>query len=491
VEVLDTSSGYFLEHPPSATAYLGTFAVVVVLAAIGVAGAYGYRRAQEHPPAKRALEVAFFVGLAFAVQGARVQLEDRAGMAVEMLRNLTLGFAILPANLRTKFRHALATILLVASPFAAITAGQVLWKTARAASGADAPLFAVKPPAPLVPTRSGPRVVVLVMDELDQFLAFDDRPAGLALPVLDAFAASSFHGTRAQPPAMLTERAVPSLLTGRRVVSTGDAGPSDHRLVFDDRSSALFSETETFLETATRSGRNVSLVGWYHPYCRIFGDSVASCSGRPYAPPDAKGLGFAEGLGFFDVFRRQTSALLANWPMAAFGLLKIGALMDGASREQWHIETWQLIQERARAHVGDPRFDLVFVHYPLPHLPGIWNLETQKLDGDKGTYEGNMALADASLGELLAAIDAGPRASETFVVIVSDHGKRVFVKNWLPSPRLRDGEPRPIPFLVRVPGGAGLAYDTPFEATRVHALVPALLDGQVTSSDAVRDWVAR
>lgn len=491
--VLDPSTGYFLDRPRTVATYLGTLTPILGLMSAGIALALVYRRVTGH--AKRAVEVIFFAGAAAAIHGTHATVEDlltsesakyATGLVTAGAAVLVLVTALAPAALRFRFRRGAETVLLVLSPFVAITSGQVLMGAWRAYNGDEARTYAERTPAAMQQERGGPRVVVLVMDELDQFLAFDDRAAGLAMPVFDALVATSFHGTRARAPAMLTERALPSLLTGRKVVETAAAGASDRLLVFDDGSTARFSDTDTMFRSATAAGKNVALAGFYHPYCRILGDDVASCSSRSYRPE-------TQGLDFTAVFFRQSSALIESF---AHGrkvrrLFGTDRMVTGAT-QRWHIETWKTVDARATEIVADPRFDLVFVHYPLPHPPGIWDPKGERLiEEGRGTYDGNLALADKGLGRLLEKIDGSPRGAETTVIVLADHGKRVKAKAWLPSPRLRPGESRPVPFVVRAPRGAGsgVSYAAPFETMVVHDLVSELLDGRLGTSEAVRAWI--
>lgn len=490
--VLDPSNAYFLDRPTTAGEYLGSLAVVLAIAGIGMALAAAYRRSTSWMA--RGLEVIFFAGLAVAIHGLRPQLDDlfegegakrAAGIAVEAARNLAMLAALLPLARRRAIRRAAATVLLVLSPAAILFPANLLWKTAGALSGAEAKRFLERPRAPLrTERRDGPRVVILLLDELDQFLAFDDRDPGLRLPVLDGLAGTSFHGTRAHSPAMVTDEAIPSLLTGRTVRDSRPAGPSDHRLLFADGSVALFSEAGNVLRAATDAGHNVSLVGWYHPYCRVLGDDVASCASGSYLEPAPP--------GFANAFLRQSRHLLASWPFGKRVLDAMGAPRFTVTHRRFHGESWKRVHEQAREALGDARFDLVFVHYPLPHPPGIWDPDARRILVDEpGSYDGNLALTDESLGELLETIDAGPRGAATIVVVLSDHGKRVpGLDLWLPSDRLPKGAARPIPFIVRVPGGTGIADDTPFEATVLHDLVPELLGGRLTTSEAVKDWIS-
>jgi hypothetical protein len=87
-------------------------------------------------------------------------------------------------------------LLAVASPVACVPiagAVRVLLQRRRSAE------FAEKTPArPAATPKGAPyRVVLMIFDELDQRVAFDDRPDGLTLPFLDSLCDKSLVATRA------------------------------------------------------------------------------------------------------------------------------------------------------------------------------------------------------------------------------------------------------------------------------------------------------
>ena len=57
---------------------------------------------------------------------------------------------------------------------------------------------------------------------------------------------------------------------------------------------------------------------------------------------------------------------------------------------------------QAEALIRDQSISFVFIHLPVPHPPGIYDRSTGR-ERAGGTYIDNLALADRSLGELMAA----------------------------------------------------------------------------------------
>ena len=108
----------------------------------------------------------------------------------------------------------------------------------------------------------------------------------------------------------------------------------------------------------------------------------------------------------------------------------------------------------------------------MPHEPGIYDrarsdFSIRAAAGDP--YAHNLALADRSLGQLRAAVDAAGLTTRTTVMVFGDHGRRSHA----------DGEsiadPR-VPFLVKLAGQSqGVAYSTPVDLLRVHDLTLEIL----------------
>src|SRR5439155_4257338 len=108
------------------------------------------------------------------------------------------------------------------SPFAAVTFVRATWAGATLLPGA----------VTAVPERQAgsskaahtPRVILLVFDELDQRLAFDDRPAGLALPELDRLRTTALYAPHASPSGPQTDISMPALIISRPVAAVRPEG---------------------------------------------------------------------------------------------------------------------------------------------------------------------------------------------------------------------------------------------------------------------------
>ena len=78
------------------------------------------------------------------------------------------------------------------------------------------------------------RVVWIIFDELDERVAFRDRPKEVEMPALDRFRNESTVATNTKPPGYSTVYSIPSLMIGRRVSSATYPGRYDLSLHFDD-----------------------------------------------------------------------------------------------------------------------------------------------------------------------------------------------------------------------------------------------------------------
>lgn len=436
----------------------------------------------------RMLEVAFALAISLALWGARIQVRDLLGLTPGAAAEVVFAFIasapvvamLLPARRRVRARKMMATLLLVFSPFAGVTAFQAL----DAARGSGSHSLTVRKARARSASDHGTRVVVVLFDELDQFRAFEDRTPGLELRAFDALRSEGYHATRVRYPANKTELAIPSLLSGRRVVMSKDSGPSDRRLFFEGGDSVLFSDLPTFLSDASRAGRNSALVGWYHPYCRIMGDELADCFSRANRQ-EMLGMTLREAL------LRQSGAFLDGLPQGR-KVVRLMGLSDTrmvSISPEWHVESWRVLHAESLRVAGDPDLDVIFLHYPVPHVPGIWDPVTDSLSPSGGTYDGNLELADKCLAGLIEEMRKTGVWERTALVVLADHPKRGKKYLPLPSPRLAKAEVRPIPFLVRPVGGIQATEDSHrFSSLALYDLVPRLLDGRVETADDLRSF---
>jgi hypothetical protein len=220
-------------------------------------------------------------------------------------------------------------------------------------------------------------------------------------------------------------------------------------------------------------------VGWYNPYCRLFGSMVSDCfwvSGIHEMIP-LEMLGASE-----DKSAAANALVLAEHYLAQVAGRGEADVQDARERD---IRDYRSIMERARVLVANPHIRIAFVHLPIPHPPGIYDRHTHQLRSG-GNYLDNLTLADDTLGELMREIGASADADRTIVIVSSDHSWRVpmwrTMPNWTKEEeKISHGsfDPRPV-FLVHVPGQTnGLASRSVVPEMREHDILVAILNRQV------------
>jgi hypothetical protein len=364
---------------------------------------------------------------------------------------------------RPQLMNGLSLAYLALSPFFAITLGRAAWICA--SGDLDSQFASRAPEAPIADAqRPGRRVVLVVFDELDYRLAFANRPAGLALPALDALGRESLAADHAEPPAGNTNEALPSYLIGRRVARTEPVSTRKGRLFMADSSASVSTDSVTTLFRRARAlGANSAMIGWNLPYCRTgLGDGLVRCAWWPSGTT----LGVRESLG---------RTMLHQW-----------VSISPVNSRAIHLIRHEEMMESALALVADRSLDLVVLHLVPPHYPWIFNEGTGKYTlmgfGARG-YLGNLALADAALKELRDSLRRSGLAGRTTLVVTSDHP-------WRES-RSLDGRMDPrVPFMVHVAGARGAVTEhRPFNTVVAGELCLALLSGSLTSAAGLPAWI--
>ncbi len=361
----------------------------------------------------------------------------------------------------------------------------------------DRASFETRPSAkPLAPPRPR-RVLWILFDELDQRIAFDRRPASVRLPELDRLLAASFSASEARQTQSATLLAIPSLFSSRLVASAetidartlhiGEAG---------GKQDVNWREQPNIFTRARAIGANSAIAGWYHPYCRIFGDQLVDCFS----------VG-ANGLLPDMVVSKQTVARTVEYILRSVIRVAGEMFVSGDDSQALKFRTdavqrlqqkeYFMIHKRALADAADPRLNLIFVHYPIPHPLGIYDRQRRdfSISGSIG-YLDNLELVDRSLGELRKKVESAGLAELTTILITGDHGLRP--REWRNLPgwnqELRDltaaGASPLVPFIVNFPGSAGrAAYDRPFSTAVTGDLALAILAGNVSNPAEAAAWL--
>lgn len=338
----------------------------------------------------------------------------------------------------------------------------------------DVRQFARAVPAASLPQR---RVIWILFDELSQDQTFDHRQPGMELPQLDKFRSQSVMFSDVRPAGYFTELVLPSLLWGH-VVTAERSDLSGNLSVKSAGRWQRYPTGETVFADAERGGWSTGLSGWYNPYCRTYGEYLDWC---------AWSMRWSEIPGKY----RQGSSLWwnANAPLMRAEAKLTGRKNPTPSTVENHTEDYRDLMRGAHTLIDDGKIGFVFLHLPLPHPGGFYDRKTGQI-GVHGSYLDNLALTDRTLGELMGWIAQTPLASQTTVIVCSDHSWRVplwsktstWTKEDAAASRGRF-DPRPV-LMVHFPGEtAPGVVGEPFAAIREHDLVELLLHGAMTPKE--------
>jgi hypothetical protein len=168
-----------------------------------------------------------------------------------------------------------------------------------------------------------------------------------------------------------------------------------------------------------------------------------------------------------------------------------GTRKQASSGAELHADEYSDLMRWSHELIVDGKIGFVFLHLPLPHPGGFYDRKTGQI-GVHGSYLDNLALTDRTLGQLMEWIGQTPLASQTTVIVCSDHSWRVPLWSrtsaWTKEDEKAAGgrfDPRPV-LMVHFPGETAPAViGEPFAAIREHDLVQSLLRGSMTPEQLV------
>ncbi len=325
--------------------------------------------------------------------------------------------------------------------------------------------------------NSKKRVVWVIFDEFDYSRVFLHRNILLELPNLDRLKKESISSINAVSPASATLISIPSLITGRHLISAEPNGPG--KLVLHEKNGTYTqwgSEANLF-DFVNAAGGEVAILGFYHPYCNIF----------PYASPCSSQSVFA----------------YPNWWWGIFQGLRTFPGFDLVAEEySWYDSGFNLTTQRQLnaldSYISSRSNSLTFIHFNFPHLPGsrIGNKPKTKIDNLLPGYEQNILLVDQTVGDIVEALEKQSKSRDILLIISSDHWLRAKQNSKNMSPdktKLEFGdnitETHLIPLFIR-----HMSEKTPYTISKpintIHTaqLIEDFLTGRITNHAEITKW---
>ena len=327
--------------------------------------------------------------------------------------------------------------------------------------------------------RQHPRVIWVLFDELSYDQVFEHRARDLNLPNFDLLRSQSTLFTHTEPIGDRTVKIVPSLLTGQVVDGIHYAfdnhlavrHESDHQWVRINGSQTLFGDAE-------RAGWRTAVVGWYNPYCGVYGDALQQC--------------FWTNHDMFDGLMAHHFSLPTNIYTPLQQVVREIKSPARADRDlctydvRQRLSTEKDLQEHAFSLLQTDQADFVFLHLAIPHSPNIWSRINDTYTGFcDSSYLDNLALVDKVLGRILDILRSSPRWQDTTLVVEGDHSWRLNTWNWLPAWTPEDEaasrgvfDPRPA-MIIHQPGQTTpQTVSAPWPIVNIHTFLQQVLQGR-------------
>lgn len=390
----------------------------------------------------------------------------KGGLRYLVIGAIAAAFVACALIFRQRFYAVLFWCAGILFPYAAIN----IWQTVAATLRANDDSLEHSYEAMRFPESArGRRIVWVLFDEWDQTVLNEKRPPGLHLPHLDTLRRQAVVATQAFAPAGSTRLSIPALLSGEVITSALMEGGGTLKVKPAGATTfRSFRELPSVVDDAAALGKNFSALGWYHPYGRLFA-SDANAATKSY------------GFPAFQAFRKDDlfSAVAAQ-------LLFLGWPMYGRRSS---IELYEEMHAEALRCVADPNRNIIFLHYGIPHPPGIFNAQTGKFSAwprsEIDGYIDNLALVDRTLGELLSAIDRAGLRNSTNLVLTSDHW-------WRGAPWAVTHAPNPVPLIIQAAGDhTGFVFNGPVLTTCLRELVRGVLADEVTSNAKITEFLGK
>ena len=371
---------------------------------------------------------------------------------------IVIGLAVVAAGI---WFHRYASkltmvVYILLSPMLLFTVGKAAWYIARPPAAPTESL------APAIPAKAdAPRVVWVLLDELDQRLAFEAAPADVALPELHRLYSESLRATNAFPPGGSTLYSLPALTIGREVRGARPASASE--LVFNG--SARWSEADTIFARARALGFSTALVGWYHPYSRILGDNLDRCEWFAYPP--------------FEQERGRTVGEAA--------INQLCSVLPQFQQRRLHIRNVESSQVATLDFLTNSPANLTLLHLPVPHHPGIYDPKEDRLTAWKYArnreYLDNLVLADRVFGRLRRAMEQAGTWDNSWLILSSDH--------WWREAASYDGQiDHRVPFIIKAAGqNESIVYKNRLNTVATYYLILSVLKGEVTEAGQLTQWL--
>lgn len=325
------------------------------------------------------------------------------------------------------------------------------------------------PPAVDSTTKKTP-VYIFVFDEWSFLRSSKEGEFEKSLPHIRQLADQSVTCTNALSPAIDTQQSLPRILfqTDKTYSIT------DRETVFKDGDE--FVPTQQFpslFQTARQHDYRTSILGFYHPYRQMLGDSVDYCNVYPCLTSSK-----VPGGGFWDIFLCR----LVWTCKYCFDPVSLQyKILNRLSSQRWFDMRTAYQKEMFELLANSSSDNFAFFHAPWPHFPYVTNLDGTYFGPNwdmsrTGDYLRELTYLDKLIGEIVKTLRSTGKFDDALLIFTSDHGFRFDT-----NPEIRNIPQwnQRVPLIIKLPGEkTGHIIHEEISPNRLQPLFDAVFSGE-------------
>ncbi len=339
------------------------------------------------------------------------------------------------------------------------------------------------------------KIFWIIFDELDQYLIFEN-PNRPFFSELEKLKNESIYASKAIQPGSCTNISLPAFTTGLTINDVVLNGASHLKLLLKNGSTTDWRKTPNIFQKASALGYNSSLIGWYHPYDRIFSSDVAYIALEDSFFEKKKLNKFRSvSITFinqiFSFFHYNFDKLFQISLKKSLIPKEAIKIKSDIRNEQWYGSLLTKMEEV----IDNDKLNFNFFHLPIPHYPTCYNSKTNKIANASPNYYENVYLVDKTLSWLREKLSQKNLWESSIIIVTSDHWLRTekgFVDQYVKEESEEfkasmDKRKAPyVPILIKMPNqSSNKEINKEINSLIIHDLVLDIMKKKIKTSDDV------
>jgi Sulfatase len=343
--------------------------------------------------------------------------------------------------------------------------------------------------------KNQPRIFWLIFDELDQYLVFENG-AKYQFNNLNLFKNESIYATRALQPGHCTNISLPAFTTGFSISSVTLNGPFNLKLNLSNKKSYDWKNSSNIFQKAFKLGYNSALIGWYHPYDRIFGKDLAYLS---LESSYTNRVNFNRFNKFFVTLINQIFSfcnynfdkLFQVFLKRSFIPRELIQTYEETRNDHWYNS----LLESMENIIKNDQLNFCFFHLPIPHYPTCYDKNTDSIKIKAPNYYENVFLVDKTFDWFKRKLQEKQIWDNSIIILTSDHWLRTekgFIDQFLEQENpefkklIKKRKAPYVPFIIKMPHQRKMKQiNAEFNSLILHDIVVDIMSEKITDSNDV------